>query len=96
MGWLEVFVLSIVQGVTEFLPVSSSAHLVLTPRIFGWQDQGLAFDVAVHLGTLFAVIVYFRNEISLLFKDWFSSLKTRSSVGESTLAWGIIAATITA
>ncbi|MDR0761921.1 MAG: undecaprenyl-diphosphatase, partial [Campylobacteraceae bacterium] len=47
MNWFEVFILSIVQGITEFLPVSSSAHLVLVPHIFGWQDQGLAFDVAV-------------------------------------------------
>jgi undecaprenyl-diphosphatase len=96
MGWLEVFVLSIIQGITEFLPVSSSAHLALTPRIFGWQDQGLAFDVAVHLGTLFAVIIYFKSEILLLFKDWLSSLKTRGNVGESALAWSIIVATIPA
>jgi undecaprenyl-diphosphatase len=96
MGWLEVFVLSIIQGITEFLPVSSSAHLVLAPKIFGWQDQGLAFDVAVHFGTLLAVIIYFKNEILLLLKDWFYSLKTRKSVGESTLAWSIIIATIPA
>ncbi|MDR1976240.1 MAG: undecaprenyl-diphosphate phosphatase [Campylobacteraceae bacterium] len=96
MNWLEVFVLSIVQGVTEFLPVSSSAHLILTPRVFGWQDQGLAFDTAVHLGTLFAVVIYFRNEIVSLLKDWFSSLVARKNVGESTLAWGIIVATIPA
>jgi undecaprenyl-diphosphatase len=96
MSWTEVFVLSIVQGITEFLPVSSSAHLVLTSHILGWKDQGIAFDVAVHLGTLFAVIVYFKNELFLLLKDWTFSLKKRCCVGESTLAWGIIAATIPA
>ncbi|MDR2789722.1 MAG: undecaprenyl-diphosphate phosphatase [Campylobacteraceae bacterium] len=93
MNWFEVFVLSLIQGITEFLPVSSSAHLVLAPHIFGWQDQGLAFDVAVHFGTLFAVMIYFKNEILLLLKDWFYSLKTGKNVGESTLAWGIIIAT---
>jgi undecaprenyl-diphosphatase len=96
MSWFEVFVLSLIQGITEFLPISSSAHLVLAPRIFGWDDQGLAFDVAVHLGTLFAVIIYFRNEILSLLKDWLISLKIRKNIGESTLAWGIIAATIPA
>ncbi|MDR0762603.1 MAG: undecaprenyl-diphosphate phosphatase [Campylobacteraceae bacterium] len=96
MNWLEVFILSIVQGITEFLPVSSSAHLVLVPHIFGWQDQGLAFDVAVHFGTLFAVVIYFKNEILTLLKDWFKSLKARKNIGESRLAWGIITATIPA
>ncbi|MDR2081134.1 MAG: undecaprenyl-diphosphate phosphatase [Campylobacteraceae bacterium] len=96
MSWFEVFTLSIIQGITEFLPVSSSAHLVLAPHIFGWQDQGLAFDVAVHFGTLFAVMIYFKNEILLLLKDWFYSLKARKNIGESTLAWGILIATIPA
>jgi undecaprenyl-diphosphatase len=94
MEWLEVFVLSIVQGITEFLPVSSSAHLVLVPHIFGWQDQGLAFDTAVHFGTLFAVIIYFKNEILLLLKDWIDSIRIHKNTGESTIAWGIIVATI--
>ncbi|MDR2100731.1 MAG: undecaprenyl-diphosphate phosphatase [Campylobacteraceae bacterium] len=96
MSWFEVFMLSIIQGITEFLPVSSSAHLILAPRIFGWQDQGLAFDVATHFGTLFAVIIYFRNEILMLLKDWLYSLKAHKNIGESTLAWGIIIATIPA
>ncbi|MDR3346925.1 MAG: undecaprenyl-diphosphate phosphatase [Campylobacteraceae bacterium] len=96
MGWFEVIILSIVQGITEFLPVSSSAHLVLVPHIFGWEDQGLAFDVAVHLGTLIAVIIYFRDEIRSVFKDWVISLKRAERFGESTLFWGIIVATIPA
>ena len=54
--------LGIVQGASEFLPISSSAHLILIPKIFNWQDQGLAFDVALHLGTLFAVLTYFFND----------------------------------
>ena len=64
MDWLQLIVLSLVQGITEFLPISSSAHLILTPRLLGWADQGLAFDVAVHVGTLTAVIFYFRVELA--------------------------------
>ncbi|MGO9602292.1 MAG: undecaprenyl-diphosphate phosphatase [Candidatus Binataceae bacterium] len=57
----QALVLGAVQGLTEFLPVSSSAHLILIPWLFGWQDPGLAFDVALHLGTLVALIVYYRS-----------------------------------
>jgi undecaprenyl-diphosphatase len=63
MEWWQAVVLAIVQGLTEFLPVSSSGHLVLFPRLFGWTDQGLAFDVAVHVGTLVAVLLYFRRDL---------------------------------
>jgi len=63
MSWLQIVVLAIVQGLSEFLPISSSGHLVLVPSIFGWTDQGLAFDVAVHFGSLVAVVVFFRDDI---------------------------------
>lgn len=63
MSWLQVIVLALVQGLTEFLPISSSGHLILVPYLLGWQDQGLAFDVAVHLGTLIAVVGYFRHDL---------------------------------
>ena len=62
MSLLQAIVLSVVQGVTEFLPISSSGHLALIPWITGWPDQGTGFDVALHLGTLAAVLVYFRRE----------------------------------
>jgi len=68
MEIIQSIILGIVQGITEFLPISSSGHLILIPHIFGWQDQGLAFDVALHWGTLFAVVIYFR-------KDWMKILK---------------------
>ena len=58
MDLLHIIVLAVVQGFTEFLPISSSAHLILVPALLGWPDQGLAFDVAVHIGTLGAVYVY--------------------------------------
>src|SRR2546425_2145852 len=66
MTYPEAVVLGVVQGVTEFLPVSSSGHLILVPRLFGWPDQGLAFDAAIHLGTLAALLVYFRGELRAL------------------------------
>jgi undecaprenyl-diphosphatase len=59
MSLLQVVVLALVQGLTEFLPISSSAHLALAPWLLGWKDQGLTFDIALHLGTLIAVLVYF-------------------------------------
>ncbi|MDN3683858.1 undecaprenyl-diphosphate phosphatase [Vibrio sinaloensis] len=62
MSYFEAFVLALIQGLTEFfLPISSSAHLILPSAILGWEDQGLAFDVAVHVGTLAAVVIYFRK-----------------------------------
>jgi len=59
---LQVIVLAIVQGLTEFLPISSTAHLILVPWLLGWQDQGLTFDIALHAGTLLAVLTYFARE----------------------------------
>lgn len=66
MTWLQTVVLAIVQGLTEFLPVSSSAHLILASEITGWPDQGLAFDTAAHAGTLTAVMVYFRRDLAAM------------------------------
>ncbi len=63
MSYAQAVVLGLVQGLTEFLPVSSSGHLILVPRVFGWPDQGLAFDAALHLGTLAALVAYFRGEL---------------------------------
>lgn len=64
--WAQAAVLGVVQGLTEFLPVSSSGHLILVPHLFGWPDQGLAFDAAIHLGTIAALLVYFRRELGRL------------------------------
>lgn len=70
MTLLQIIVLSLVQGLTEFLPVSSSAHLILGSKVFNWPDQGLVFDVATHLGTLFAVLVYFRQDLWRMLTPW--------------------------
>ena len=67
MPIFQVIVLGIVQGLTEFLPVSSTAHLALVPWLFGWKDPGLGFDIALHVGTLAAVLIYF-------FRDWIQIL----------------------
>jgi undecaprenyl-diphosphatase len=63
VSYAQAVILGLVQGLTEFLPVSSSGHLILVPRVFGWPDQGLAFDAALHLGTLAALVAYFRGEL---------------------------------
>lgn len=90
----QAFVLAIVQGITEFLPVSSSAHLILFPKLLHWPDQGLAFDVAIHVGTLCAVIAYFRHELKLMIRDWLHSLKGGANTKNSRLAWAISFGTI--
>lgn len=63
MDLAQAVILALIQGITEFLPISSSGHLILVPELLGWPDQGLGFDIAVHLGTLAAVIVYFRRDL---------------------------------
>jgi undecaprenyl-diphosphatase len=69
MDLLQIIVLALVQGITEFLPVSSSAHLVLVPVLSGWNDQGIAVDVAAHLGTLLAVVAYFRHDAAGMLRE---------------------------
>ncbi|NLS12337.1 undecaprenyl-diphosphate phosphatase [Vibrio sp. SM6] len=96
MSYFEAFVLALIQGLTEFLPISSSAHLILPSVILGWPDQGLAFDVAVHVGTLLAVVIYFRVEVITLLKAWLGSIFQGERSKESKLAWMIVIATIPA
>ena len=91
--WQVVF-LALLQGLTEFLPISSSAHLILLPSLSGWDDQGLAFDVAVHVGTLAAVVAYFRQEIRRMAVDWFRHITGGPSSTESRLAWAVLLGTI--
>lgn len=71
MGWLESIVLGIVQGLTEFLPVSSSGHLVVVPAVLGWDQPELTFDLVLHLGTLFAVVFAFREDLWILARGLF-------------------------
>lgn len=94
MDWITIIVLALIQGLTEFLPVSSSAHLLLVPLFTDWPDQGLAFDIAVHFGSLLAVIAYFRREIGELVNAWLASVFKGRHSAESRLAWAIGFATI--
>ncbi len=96
MSYFEAFILALIQGLTEFLPISSSAHLILPSAILGWEDQGLAFDVAVHVGTLMAVVIYFRQEVITLFQALFASIFKGDRSKEAKLAWMIVLATIPA
>ena len=73
MTLIQIIVLSLIQGLTEFLPVSSSAHLILGSKVFDWPDQGLVFDVATHLGTLLAVLIYFRKDLWGMIRPWLGS-----------------------
>ncbi len=96
MSYFESFVLALIQGLTEFLPISSSAHLILPSAILGWEDQGLAFDVAVHVGTLAAVVIYFRHEVKMLLSAFFASIFKDDRSKEAKFAWLIVLATIPA
>ncbi len=96
MDIIQIVILAIVQGLTEFLPVSSSAHLILVPLVLKWPDQGLAFDVAVHLGSLIAVLVYFRLEVVAMILAWSKTLAGGAPTADSRLAWWVILGTIPA
>lgn len=100
MDIIEVIILALIQGITEFLPISSSAHLILPAQVLGWQDQGLAFDVAVHVGSLLAVVLYFREDIVKLTYAWcgsFTSLNQPSSFNDDAkLAWCVAVGTVPA
>jgi undecaprenyl-diphosphatase len=90
MNLLEAIIYGIVQGLGEFLPISSTAHIVLAPWLFGWEDPGLAFDIALHMGTLVAVVVFF-------WKDWIRLIKaglTDVKSSDGKLFWCLVLACI--
>lgn len=94
---LQALILGLVQGVTEFLPISSSGHLVLVPWFLGWEDPGLAFDTFLHLGTLVAVLAYFRHDLWSLALAWAGSLRGRRlGDPQARVAWLIIWGTLPA
>ncbi len=96
MDFVQIAILAIVQGLTEFLPISSSAHLILVPLLLEWPDQGLAFDVAVHVGSLIAVVFYFRSEVVWILSAWIQNLAGGQSSPNSRLGWWVILGTIPA
>lgn len=96
MELTQAIVLALIQGITEFLPISSTAHLILVPFLTDWPDQGLAFDVALNTATWLAVVIYFRSDIVDISRGFFRSLVERRLEGNhnGALAWMVLAATI--
>jgi len=94
MSIFQAIILGALQGVTEFLPVSSTAHLILLPWAMGWPDPGLSFDVALHLGTLVALLIYFRAEWIALANSALGAVSGRNKPEDARMAMLIIAATI--
>lgn len=92
--FIRVTLLALIQGITEFLPISSSAHLILPSAILGWDDQGLAFDVAVHFGTLSAVLVYFRKELTAIVSGCLVHVAGGKASDDSRLGWMLLIATV--
>ncbi|MGY8813499.1 MAG: undecaprenyl-diphosphate phosphatase [Gammaproteobacteria bacterium] len=91
--YLHYLVLGLIQGITEFLPISSSAHLILVPRLLNWHDQGLAVDVAAHVGSLCAVIFYFRRDLKRMLVRWYTSGFSLKD-DQSLYVWYLAAATL--
>ncbi|ROQ27284.1 undecaprenyl-diphosphatase [Streptomyces sp. PanSC19] len=96
MSWFESFILGLVQGLTEFLPISSSAHLRLTAAFAGWHDPGAAFTAITQIGTETAVLIYFRKDIARIVSAWFRSLtnKAMRSDHDAQMGWLVIVGSI--
>lgn len=94
MDWIALILLALVQGITEFLPISSSAHLILFPMLFGADDQGLGIDVALHAGTLIAVMAYFRTETAQLFRGGVQLVQPGARSADRDLALQVAVATV--
>ena len=98
MTIVQAAILGVVQGLGEFLPISSSAHLVIAPWLFNWKDPGLGFDVALHWGTLLAVLVYYWRDVILIIKGFFHSLSSKTRDLQENiyqkLAWLLIIASV--
>ena len=83
----QIVILSIIQGLTEFLPISSSGHLILMPHFFGWKDQGHLMDVAVHVGTLGSVLIYFWKDTWSMITGFFQLFRGKITKGGES--WGL-------
>jgi undecaprenyl-diphosphatase UppP len=96
MNLLHAIVLGIVQGLTEFLPISSSGHLLIIPKALGWKDPGAAFTAIIQLGTMLAIVISFRRDIAQVGGGWIASLFNRDRRGtqEARLGWVIVVGTI--
>jgi len=96
LDYFQISFLAFLQGLTEYLPISSSAHILLPKELLGWPDQGLVFDVAVHIGSLLAVLAYFRADLGRLFLASKASLRGSAMSPDARLAWFVVIGTIPA
>ena len=96
LSWLQAIVLGISQGLTEFLPISSTAHTLIVSKLLGWPDPGAAFTAVTQVGTELAVVIYFRQDIARILKAWFASLtkKTERANPDAKMGWYVIVGTI--
>jgi undecaprenyl-diphosphatase len=96
LSWLQAIILGISQGLTEFLPISSTAHTLIVSRLLGWPDPGAAFTAVTQVGTELAVVIYFRNDIARILKAWFASLTNADwrSNPDAKMGWYVIIGTI--
>ena len=93
MDILQSIILGLLQGLTEFLPISSSAHLILLPKLLGWADQGLLYDVGAHFGSLLALLIYFRKDLARMAAGWVDSFSSGQN-REARLVWCLVVATL--
>lgn len=94
MGLLEAVVYGILQGLTEFLPISSTAHIRIAPSLLGWQDPGAAFTAVIQIGTLLAVLLYFRKDLGDVLRGWVKSFGGDRGTVEAKVGWGIVIGTL--
>ena len=95
LTYFQAVVLGVVEGLTEFLPVSSTAHLRIVPALLGWEDPGAAYSAVIQLGTTAAVILYFAKDLLALGRAWVQGLLARAPLGttDARLAWGVLIGT---
>lgn len=91
---IQLIAIAVLQGVTEFLPISSSGHLILLPHVTGWPDHGLVVDVAAHFGTLIAVVTYFRADLMAMTAGWVRNVRGGAATPLSRLAWAVLWGTV--
>ena len=96
MDVFKAIILGIIQGIAEFLPISSSAHLIIFPYLFGWEESGLAFDIALHFGTMMAVLAVFFKDWWKLFVGAFTDIKNKKKSNDGKMFWYLVVATIPA
>ncbi len=98
MTWAQAILLGLIQGITEFLPISSSAHLILVPFVLGWEDHGLRFDIVTNAGTLLAAVVYFRHDLAVAGRQMLrpTAHEGRPRLGgvRPGLAWAVLVASV--